>query len=103
MPVSDSPSCEIVWGKFNSHSITRKNADVIRPHLAGEVTENIVTVIELNGEHCVRESIDHATFNRDGIWILSSRPFFNRGGGWSSGARWFSILWLLRQMQPPCT
>jgi len=56
------------------------------------MTENRVAIIELNREHGVRQSVDYATFNRDGIRICSSRPFFDCGSGRSSGARWFSIL-----------
>lgn len=92
MAVGDAPSRQVIRGKLDSHPITWQDADVIRPHFAGEVAEDIMTIIELDRKHSVRERVDDAAFNGNGVWVLTSWPFFDGRGRGSGGTRRFAIL-----------
>ena len=40
------------------------------PHLAADVGENLVTVLQLNAKHRIGQGFDHATLNLDGTIFL---------------------------------
>jgi hypothetical protein len=51
------------------HLVTREDADVVTPHLSGNVTEHGVAILELDPEHCVREGLDDGAFQHDCIFF----------------------------------
>jgi len=90
--VGNSTSRQIIGRELDRDAVARKYTNVVCAHLSGEVTENVVTILELDGEHGIRERIDDLAVYGDRIRILSSRSFFNRGGGTSGGFGWFAVL-----------
>jgi len=42
----------------------------VLPHLAADVSQNLVTIRELNAEHGVRQRLDHSAFDLDGSVFL---------------------------------
>src|SRR5262249_33223112 len=90
--VDDPPAGEIVRGELHDDPVLGQDADVVLPHLAADVGQDLVTVGELHPEHGVRQGLDDAAFDLDGtvflrhilryltlVWFTSAhRPF--RGG-----------------------
>src|SRR4051794_31812968 len=99
MSIGDPASSEIVGRELHGHAVPGKHTNVVRPHLSGEVTEHLVAVLELDVEHGVWQSIDHAAVNRDRVRILTSRSLLDwcsrgwRRTSWSSINR---LLWQKR-------
>jgi hypothetical protein len=49
--VNDAATGEIVWGYLDQDPVTRKDADEILSHLATDVREHLVLVLQLNPEY----------------------------------------------------
>ena len=60
IPVSNPALAKIVWGEFYGNAVALQDLDEVHPHLAGNVSENDVTIFELYAKHCVRQCfVDH--------------------------------------------
>jgi len=46
--INDSTFGQVIWRKLKAHSVSRKNFDVVHPHLAGDVCQYFVPVFQLN-------------------------------------------------------
>jgi hypothetical protein len=57
--VDDAGAVEVVGRQLAAHAVAREDADAEAPHLAGDVSEYDVVVVELHPEHRVRECLDH--------------------------------------------
>src|SRR5262245_16302606 len=55
--VGDSSAIQVVRRELDLHAVTGQDADVVAAHLAGDVTEDHVVVVELDAEHRVREGL----------------------------------------------
>src|SRR3954468_14513280 len=55
--VGDATPVEVVRRELDLHAVAGKDADVVAPHLAGDVPEDLVVVVELHAEHRVREGL----------------------------------------------
>ena len=64
--VDDPPAGQVVRRKFHDDSVLRQDADVVLPHLAADVGQDLVSVGEFDPEHGVREWLDDATLDLDG-------------------------------------
>ena len=53
--VGDASSGEIIRSELDLDFVTGKNTDVVAPHLSGDMAQDIVTILELDPEHGVRE------------------------------------------------
>src|SRR5664280_193300 len=51
--IGDAAHREIVWRQLDDHLVTREYPDVVHAHLARDVREHLVAVLELNAEHRV--------------------------------------------------
>src|SRR5688572_16257508 len=49
--VDDPPSGQVVRREFDDDSVLGQDADVVLPHLAADVGQDLVTVGQLNPEH----------------------------------------------------
>jgi hypothetical protein len=101
--VGDTAAGQIIWGELDDDAVSGQDADEVLAHLAGQVTEYGMTVLELNGEHRVRQRGDDASVDRDRVRVFPTPPIFCRGvriDRWS--LRWTGwTLWLPRQRLPP--
>src|SRR5882724_3655441 len=57
--VHDAATGEVVRRELNDDPVLRQDADVVLPHLAADVCEHPVTVLELHPEHRIRQRLDY--------------------------------------------
>ena len=81
----DPAAGEIVRRELDRDTVSRQHADVILPHLATQVAEHAVLVLQLHHEHGVRQGVDHLAINGDGIGILAPGALFGRRRSGSGG------------------
>ena len=65
--IRDTTACEVVGSEFNLHPVARQDADVVHPHLPGDVRQHLVAVLQFDPEHCVRERLGDRAFEHDGV------------------------------------
>src|ERR1700733_6441646 len=68
--VDDAPTGQVVRRKLHHDPVLGQNADVVLPHLAADVSQDLVTIGELHTEHGVRQRLDHSAFDLDGSVFL---------------------------------
>ena len=71
--VDDPRAVEIVWRYFDSHAVTGKDADSVAAHLARNVAENKVAIIEFDAKHRVRQSLNDVAFELDLFFFSHQR------------------------------
>ena len=55
VPVSDAAAREVVRSELYLDAIARQNSNVVTAHLSRDVPEHLMSILELNPEHGVRE------------------------------------------------
>ena len=83
MAVDDAGSVEVIGRQLDANAVAGEDADPEAAHLAGDVTEDEVIVVELHPEHGVRESLGHLTLELD---LLFFRHVIDTSTGPRSGA-----------------
>src|SRR6188768_888600 len=63
--VRDPAAAEVVGRELDLHAVTREDPDVVHPHLARDVCEHLVPVLELDAKHGVGEWFDHGSLDQD--------------------------------------
>src|SRR3954462_14587098 len=69
MPVDDPRAVEVVRRDLDAHPIPRQDANAESSHLARDVPEDDVAVVELHPEHGVRERLDDLAFELDLLFL----------------------------------
>src|SRR4051794_39552968 len=69
MPVDDPRAVEVIRRDLDPHPIPRQDPDAEPPHLARDVPEDDVAVVELHPEHRVRERLDDLAFELDLLFL----------------------------------
>src|SRR5215831_1167696 len=67
VPVHDSAAGQIVRRKFNRDLISRQNPDKILAHLAGDMRQHLVLVLQLDAEHGVGQRFDDRGHDLNGV------------------------------------
>lgn len=67
--VRDATSFEVVGSEFHLNTIAGENSDVVHPHFAGDVGQNLVTVLQFNPEHCVGKGLRYGAFQNDRVFF----------------------------------
>src|SRR6266508_2582380 len=67
-PIRDPTSREVVGGQLDLHPIAGQDPDEVHPHLAGNVGQHAVAVLQLDAEHRVRQRLDHRSFDLDRVF-----------------------------------
>jgi hypothetical protein len=57
-PEHDASTTQVVGGQFNGHFVSRQDADVVHPHLAGNMPEHYMAVFQFDPEGGVGEVFD---------------------------------------------
>ena len=70
VPVNDAAPRKVVWRQLHDDTVLGQDADVVLPHLAADVGENFVTVLQLNAKHRIGQGLDHSTLNLYGAVFL---------------------------------
>src|SRR5680860_1650416 len=65
VPVGDPSPIQVVRGQLDLHAIARQDADVVPAHLARDVPEDLVVVVELDAEHRVGEGLEDLALHLD--------------------------------------
>src|SRR5690554_5522167 len=63
--VDDPTTGQVVWAEFHDHTVFRKDADVVLPHLSGNVSKNLMAVRQLNAKHRVGQSFNYCALDLD--------------------------------------
>src|SRR3954454_16683670 len=69
MPVDDPRAVEVIRRHLDPHPIPRQDPDAEASHLARDVPEDDVAVVELHSEHGVRERLDDLAFELDLLFL----------------------------------
>src|ERR687889_300351 len=82
VPVDDAPAGQVVRRKLDDDPVLGKDADVVLPHLAADVSQHLVTIRELHPEHGVRQGLDHSAFDLDGsVFLWHVLRYLTSGSG----------------------
>lgn len=73
-PIRDPAPGKVVGREFDDHFVPRKDSDVVHPHLAGDVREHAMTVLEFDAKHRVGQRFYDRPFHLYGIFALAQRP-----------------------------
>src|SRR5690348_2157431 len=68
--VDDAAPGQVVGRELHDNPVFRQDADVVLPHLAADVRQDLVAIGELHPEHRVREWLDHSALDLDGPVLL---------------------------------
>src|SRR5256714_8341595 len=63
--IDDARAVEVVGRELAAHAITGEDADAKASHLARDVSENDVVVVELDAEHGIGQRLDHLALEFD--------------------------------------
>src|SRR5262245_11716794 len=65
-PIRDATAREVIRRQLDADTVSGQDPDEIHPELAADVCQYAVLVLQLNGEHRVRERLDDRSlyFNR---------------------------------------
>src|SRR5581483_4163870 len=77
--VDDTRAVEVVGRDLAAHLVAGQDADAEAAHLAGDVTEHRVAVLELDPEHRVREGLDDLALELDLLLLGHGGPTIDRG------------------------
>src|SRR5207237_8234073 len=74
--IDDAPARQIVRRKLDGDLVSRQNANKILAHLAGNVRQNLVLVLQLDAEHGVGQRLDDRGHHFNGVLLRISRVAF---------------------------
>src|SRR5665811_2155075 len=80
-PVRDPASAEVVGRQLHLDLVAGQDADVVHAHLAGDMGEHFVVVVEVDPEHRVGQSLDHFAFYLDGFFFVRHTPYSSTDSG----------------------
>src|SRR5215216_8197603 len=69
MAIDDARAVEVVGRDLNPNPVPRQDPDAEAAHLAGDVAEHLVAVVELHPEHRVRERLHDLAFEFDFLFF----------------------------------
>src|SRR6478752_1854626 len=76
VPVDDPATRQVVRRQLHHDPVVREDADVVHTHLAADVCQDLVAVLELDPEHGVRKRLDDSALDLDGTLLLGhASPF----------------------------
>ena len=67
VPIRDAATTQVVGGELHLDAITRQDPDVVHSHLARDVREHLVPILELDAEHGVGQRFDNRSFHQDRV------------------------------------
>src|SRR5699024_250901 len=76
--VDDASAGQVIRRQLHHCAVLWENTDVVLTHLAGNVSKNLVPIIELDTEHCVWQRLDNATLYLN-CAFLSHNLYFSGG------------------------
>src|SRR3712207_4205114 len=109
VPVDDATAGQVVGRELHDHAVLGQDADVVLAHLAADVGEHPVPVLQLDPEHRIGQRLDDATLDLDGpvllrhavhalpdsVVLVLTRPRVNPDGC----VRWLQNKWCRRSRE----
>ena len=80
--VNDTPTGQVVGRQLHDNPILGENTDVVLAHLAGNVGQHLVAVVQFDTEHRIWQGLDDATLNLDGAFFCHILQRFPSSDGW---------------------
>src|SRR5215470_7331913 len=77
--IHDPAAGKVVRRHLDRDLVARQDLDEVHPHLARDVGEQPVAVLELHAERRVRERLDHGALDLDAFFFRQSIPFYDAG------------------------
>ena len=71
--IGDPTPAQVVRRQLDLHLVPRKNSDEVHPHLPRNMSQNFVTVVELDAKHSVGQWFHHCPLDFDGISFRQSK------------------------------
>ena len=71
--VRDPAARQVVGRKLYSHAVAGQDPDEVHPKLSGDMRQHAVPVLQLYGEHGVRQWLDYRAFDLDRISFRHGR------------------------------
>jgi hypothetical protein len=65
VPVRDPTAGQVVWRHFYDNPIVWQNPDVVHPHLATNVSQNLMAIVELDPEHRIWQGLTNSPLHLD--------------------------------------
>jgi len=78
--IGDTTTGEVVGGEFNLDFVAGKNSDVMHTHFSRDMREDLMTVLEHNAKHRVRQRLGDSTLEHDRIFLLFSQKRLLKDG-----------------------
>ena len=75
MAVSDTTLREVIGRHLNLHLVAGQNLDVVHAHLAGDMGNNLMPVLQFDAEHGVTERFGDGSVKLYGCLFCHSLPF----------------------------
>src|SRR4029453_1112787 len=73
VPVDDAAPREVVGRKLHEHAVPGQDTNEMLAHLARDVRQHAVLVLQLHLEHGVGEGVDHRGLHLDGLFLHHGR------------------------------
>src|SRR6266702_944210 len=70
VPVDDPAAAQGVRAQLDDHAVVGQDPDVVHPHLAADMSKNLVPVVELHPEEGIRQRFDYRALDLDGAVFL---------------------------------
>lgn len=67
--IGDTAAAQVINRKFDGDFVAGQNLDVMHAHLARDMSENLMAVLELDFEHSVRESLQNGALKFDDVFF----------------------------------
>lgn len=78
-PLDDPAFRKIVRAQFDDDAVAREKTDIVDAHLSGDMTENLMAIVELDAKCRTWKRLEHFPLHPDNLFVIShkkSRGFF---------------------------
>ncbi len=69
MSVGNAAFGQVVRADFDGHSVSREDTNVVHTHLAGDVGDHFMVVLELHAKHRVGECFEDFAFELEFVFL----------------------------------
>src|ERR671921_1571658 len=76
-PVSDPSPAQVVGAQLHLHPVARQYTDVVHPHLARDVRQHVVPVLQLDPELRVGQRLGYGAFNLYDVFFGQGPPLLS--------------------------
>src|SRR5215468_10273132 len=68
--VDDPAATQVIRAQLDDHPVVGQDPDIVHPHLAADMSKNLVPVVELHSEKGIGQRFDYRALNLDGAVFL---------------------------------